>query len=365
MNGNNTLKTTKYEGVYSKELKNLYQGKPDISYYIVYRTNGDQIKKTVGKRSQRMTPAKAYQIKNDILYEIRHGISDHNEKDVLFKSIVDMWYKDKKDKLKSITQDRQRLDNYASALFTKKVKDINAKDIKKIYDHMMKVNLSEQTFKKTYSMIKRVINHAVENDYIKRAPIIKLNLSIKDKKTTEIYSNEMINRYLNVIQNYEDKTFSQIVKFIFCTGMRRTESLKMKWSDYSYENSTVKISDAKSGQDEIYYLSNTAKELIELQRGKTKTFIFEKEPGELINPSRLTYHAAKMKERAVLPNHYRPLHSLRHHFGTLLARNGLNAFKIQKMMTHKDIKTTQRYIDLADSEIVNDLNMIEQNITIN
>lgn len=362
---NDDLSTTKYEGIYTKELKSIYQGKHDISYYMIYRANGKQKKKALGKKSQRMTAAKAYQIKNDTLYEIRHGIFDHTQKDILFKILADKWYQDKKEKLKSITQDKQRLDNYCSDLFTKKVNDINAQDIKKIYNNMIKKGLSEQTFKKTYAMIKRVINHSIENNYIKSAPTIKFNISIKDKKVTETYSDVMINNYLTIIQNYEEKIFSQIVKFIYCTGMRRSEVLKMKWSDYSLENSTIKISDAKSGQDEIYYLSNLAKELIEVQRADSEVYIYEKEPGKQINPNRLSYHAAKMKSRAGLPNNYRPLHSLRHHFGTLLARNGLNAFKIQRMMTHKDIKTTQRYIDLADSEIINDLNMIEQNITIN
>ena len=123
--------------------------------------------------------------------------------------------------------------------------------------------------------------------------------------------------------------------------------------------------DTKRGDDEIYYLSNSAKEIIESQRGLSSEYIFEENIGVPVGKSRLSYHANKMKLKAQLPDSYRPLHSLRHYFGTQLARHGLNAFKIQKMMTHKDIKTTQRYIDLADKEIIDDLNMIDKKLTIN
>jgi hypothetical protein len=38
------LISTKYEGVYYKELKSLFQNKPDLSYYIMYRSGHKQIK---------------------------------------------------------------------------------------------------------------------------------------------------------------------------------------------------------------------------------------------------------------------------------------------------------------------------------
>ncbi|WP_428026265.1 tyrosine-type recombinase/integrase [Arcobacter sp.] len=362
---NDLLHSTKYDGIYYKNLKSLYNGKADLSFYVVYRSNGKQLKKSVGKKSQMMTAAKASQIRNDILYEIRHGINSHSKKDITFKDIVDKWKNDKQNRLKSITTDIQRLDNYCSHIYYKNINEITTADIKTIYNTLLEKGLSDTTFKKIYSVIKRVINHAIEHEYITNTPNIKLNLSIKEKKVTETYSDDMINRYLEVIDNYPYELMSKIVKFIFCTGMRRAEPLKIKWENYSYENSTVKIIDAKSGHDETYFLSNSAKDIIESQRAQSKVFIFEEKQGIPVTISKLSFHATKMKLKAQLPDNYRPLHSLRHHFGTVLARHGLNAFKIQKMMTHKDIKTTQRYIDLADKEIIDDLNMIEQKLTIN
>ncbi len=358
------LISTKYEGVYYKELNKLFNGKPDLSYYIMYRSGGKQIKKSVGKKSMKMTTAKAYQKRQDVIYEIKHGINEHNSKDKTFIELLDKWYEDKKTNLKSIHEDYNRLKKHATIILNKHISNIKSSDIKTIYDHMIDNGLSEQTFKRVFSMYKRVMSHSLAHEYIKQVPNVVFNKSIKDNKVTEIYTDDMIKNYIEVIQNYPDTTIAKIIMLILNTGMRRSEPPKLKWFNYSYENSTVIIEDAKSGQNETYYLSNKAKEIIESQRGFTRSYIFEDYHRNPIKVGKISYHASRMKLMAGLPDHFRPLHSLRHRFGTELAKSGLNAFKIQKMMTHKDIKTTQRYIDLADKDILDDLNNVEQNSNI-
>jgi site-specific recombinase XerD len=45
-------------------------------------------------------------------------------------------------------------------------------------------------------------------------------------------------------------------------------------------------------------------------------------------------------------------HTLRHTFASHLAINGLPLFEIQKLMNHKDIKMTLRYMKLAEANKV-------------
>lgn len=358
------LISTKYEGVYYKELQGLYQGKPNLSYYIMYRSGQKQIKKSVGKKSLKMTAAKASQIRLDILYEIKHGINEHNSKDKIFRELVDMWYNDKKLTISSAKEERQRIEKHAPNIMDKKVMDISSFDIKDMYHQAIGNGLSEQTFKKIFAIYKRVINHSLEHRYIQRAPNVIFNKKIKENKVTESYTDEMINNYIQVINNYHDVTMARIVMLILTTGMRRSEPPKLKWKNYDFTNSTVIIEDAKSGQNETYFLSEKAKEIIESQRAFTQTYIFEDQERQPIKTGKISYHAKNMALKAALPDHFRPLHSLRHRFGTELAKSGLNSFMIQKMMTHKDPKTTQRYIDLANEDILKALNESEKNSNI-
>jgi site-specific recombinase XerD len=41
------------------------------------------------------------------------------------------------------------------------------------------------------------------------------------------------------------------------------------------------------------------------------------------------------------------LHGLRHHFASTLVSAGYDLLVVQKLLTHKDVKTTQRYAHLA------------------
>ena len=60
---------------------------------------------------------------------------------------------------------------------------------------------------------------------------------------------------------------------------------------------------------------------------------------------------SKIKELAGVEN--RDLKSLRHTFASHLAINGVSLFEIQKLLNHKDINMTMRYMKLAESNKVN------------
>lgn len=42
------------------------------------------------------------------------------------------------------------------------------------------------------------------------------------------------------------------------------------------------------------------------------------------------------------------MHGLRHHFASALVSAGVDLFTVSKLLTHKDVKTTQRYAHLGD-----------------
>ena len=46
-------------------------------------------------------------------------------------------------------------------------------------------------------------------------------------------------------------------------------------------------------------------------------------------------------------------HTLRHTFASHLAINGVSLFEIQKLLNHKDIKMTLRYMKLAEQNKIN------------
>ena len=60
----------------------------------------------------------------------------------------------------------------------------------------------------------------------------------------------------------------------------------------------------------------------------------------------------RIKKNAGLPKDFRPLHGLRHVYASMLASSGeVDIYTLQKLLTHKDPKMTQRYVHLRDEAL--------------
>jgi integrase len=60
----------------------------------------------------------------------------------------------------------------------------------------------------------------------------------------------------------------------------------------------------------------------------------------------------RIKEEAELPEDFRALHGLRHVYASMLASSGeVGMYTLQKLLTHKDPKMTQRYAHLRDEAL--------------
>ena len=59
-----------------------------------------------------------------------------------------------------------------------------------------------------------------------------------------------------------------------------------------------------------------------------------------------------IREKAGLPENFRPLHGLRHSFASWLASSGeVSMYELQKLMTHSSPQMTQRYAHLHDEAL--------------
>jgi len=75
---------------------------------------------------------------------------------------------------------------------------------------------------------------------------------------------------------------------------------------------------------------------------KTKGFVFPGRGGK----QRTDIHkqVRAIADAAGLPKDFRPLHGLRHWFATTLANDdNVTLFHVQKLLTHKDLRSTSKY----------------------
>lgn len=131
---------------------------------------------------------------------------------------------------------------------------------------------------------------------------------------------------------------------ISSTGIRIQEFLDIEAEDINTKENTLTIR-GKGNKERIVYLSNdTIKLLISSHQ--------DKEPhGRLFNIDQR--HARYLLWQALQQyTNARQLspHVLRHTLATNMAKQGVNVATIAQILGHQDIKTTQKYIDLAEME---------------
>ena len=102
----------------------------------------------------------------------------------------------------------------------------------------------------------------------------------------------------------------------------------------------VLILDTKNGDDRIVPLTERALEVL-LRRNSTPMF-------HPLTPRAADYYWREARRKAGLAGEKEfVIHALRHTFASTLANAGVDAFRIQKVMGHKSIKTTEKYVKVS------------------
>lgn len=162
-------------------------------------------------------------------------------------------------------------------------------------------------------------------------------------------SRKEIERMLSVTENVKHKL---ILKLCYGMGLRVSEIVKLKICDINSESMKVCIANAKGKKDR--YVNLPASVLAELRdyykAFAPKEFLFEGQQGGQYNirSAQAVFKQAMKKARV-----YKKvgIHSLRHSYATHLLEYGTDIAFIQKLLGHKDIKTTLLYTHLADKDI--------------
>jgi integrase len=145
------------------------------------------------------------------------------------------------------------------------------------------------------------------------------------------------------LENWPFRESAALVKFALFTGLRRGEIFKLVWDDVDFERGIVTLRDPKSGKTENIPVSVEALEILKGLDANSK-FVFPGKGGK----QRVEFNGpwVRIRKAAGLPDNFR-FHGLRHHFASTLVSHGVDLLVVQKLLTHKDSKTTQRYAHLA------------------
>jgi len=361
--------STKYPGVFYREVQRLGGPGTEKVYYIIFKKDGVVYEEKVGRQYvDDMTPARAAGIRAERIEgrrlsrkEIRERLEKQRRLEASKWTIDRLWleYKKQNRHLKGLFIDENRYKNYLKEPFgSKEPHLISPLEIDQFKSRLIKRGLADATARNVMELLRRLINFAKKRNLC-RVPSYLGELPRVSNEKTEDLTPAQLAKLWEVLDNDPNRTAANMMKFVLLTGMRRGELFRLKWSDIDFDHGFIFIRDPKGGRDQKIPLNRAAEEVL-MSQGNDSEYVFPGRNGK--QRVDINKQVNRIKRAAGLPENFRPLHGLRHVFASMLASSGLvDMYTLQKLLTHKSPMMTQRYAHMRDealkkaSELVEDL----------
>jgi integrase len=346
---------TKYPGIYYTEGRGA-GGKAEKTYYVVYRRQGKLIEEKAGReRQDDMTPAKAAGIRAKRIEgkELPNAEKRRAEQEAKKRespwTIIRLWeeYEKTKVKNKSLSTDKYRYKKYImDTIGNKEPHKVVLLDIDRLQRRDLK-GRSPQTVKHVLALLLRIIYFGTQRGICQPLPF-NISLPKVSNQKTEDLNHAQLKALIKALDESQDTMTVTIMRMAMYTGMRRGELLRLHWQDIDFERGFITIRQPKGGKDVTIPLNSAAREVLKKHpRTHSQPLIFYRKNGEPF--TQITREARRITEAAGIPQDFRPLHGLRHHYASALASSGkVDLYVLQRLLTHKSPQMTQRYSHLRD-----------------
>ena len=176
----------------------------------------------------------------------------------------------------------------------------------------------------------------------------KIKRPRREKKLPVVLSLKEVEKLIEATTNIKHKA---IIMLAYSSGLRRQEVQMIKPSAIDSSRMQVHVVQGKGKRDRYTILSTKTLDILRIyyQLAKPTHYLFERQGSKGTSLSASTLHSivknsaarAEIKKRVCF-------HTLRHCFATHLLEQGVNLRLIQQFLGHGSLKTTSRYLHLAN-----------------
>ena len=197
---------------------------------------------------------------------------------------------------------------------------------------------------KKFVILFATFNYAIRNKYIsKEIDLERPRITVPEYERTTI--NEI--EFLKLLDNCDDLDLKDIITVGYQTGMRKGELMNIEWQHVNLEQEFFNLNNTtfltKSRQMRIISMNDSVIEIIKRRLyNNNQKYVFTN------NTKKWTRTVLQRKFAEVVVKTFGTdsgitIHSLRHSFATNLVDKDVSDFKIQKLLGHANISTTQIY----------------------
>ena len=153
-----------------------------------------------------------------------------------------------------------------------------------------------------------------------------------------------------LIDKCEDQKTKLIIKFLYSSGARVSECCKIKTADLELKEGIAWVRSGKGGKDRIIILSQCLiQDLLKYLPNNNNEYLFPGKAGKM-SERNIQLMINRAGREAKINKRVTP-HTLRHSFATHLLESGVDIRKIQELLGHSNLQTTQIYTKVNSSEL--------------
>lgn len=193
-----------------------------------------------------------------------------------------------------------------------------------------------------FNKLRACLNQAFDDRIIARNPIRGIE-GFKAEEGTRMYLTlEELKKLVNTPCDYE--SVRRAFLFSCLTGLRRSDILKLKWSDVFQQGDFTRIifKQKKTKGQEYLDITQQAAELMG-ERGKGEDFVFD----DIFSPDCTNRTIQNWVLRAGIDKKI-SFHCGRHTFAVMMLDLGTDIYTVSKLLGHRELSTTQIYAKVLD-----------------
>lgn len=220
---------------------------------------------------------------------------------------------------------------------------ISTADLRELMTTMAREGLSPSTIQKEIALLRHVFNVAVtEWSWLGfRNPCLGLKLG-KSATRFVVLTTPQVHALMLAASGCDNPLVPAAIGLALDSAMRKSSLLSLAWADINLENRTLQVG-SKTG-DVVLALSQTTLAILEnLPRGAQGRVL-------PLSDNALNMAWEGVREKAGLPK--LQFRDLRHVAATRLAKQGMSAHHLQRVLGHKTITMAQVYVNMVQSDMI-------------
>lgn len=239
--------------------------------------------------------------------------------------------------------------NISSFCFINKTKTTSNSLLKKLIEnyilHMLEKEYKKETINCFLKSIKAFLKYS--NIKIDVPSMFKPEEKLPDAISEQYFKNE-IDPVVPLVFTERRLKIKTILWFMFYTGLRINEVVSLTRDNFDLKERTVKIYQKKTKNERIAFYTKEVQGLLELY------FSYEEEKTNAFNITKYDIEYIFKRLKPNFPDIKLRPHLFRHSFATMLLKKGVDISIVQKLMGHKNITSTLRYLQ-TNTELLKEI----------